>query len=71
MAFYKKRVVRRDTEADIAERTRYREAAARALVELQERFPTITAENFAEADRFRETRTQELLADLAPGAAHA
>jgi hypothetical protein len=43
------------------ERVAYRKAAEQALAELHERFPVLTAENFAEADRFREQRTQQLL----------
>jgi hypothetical protein len=44
-----------------AERIAYRKASAQAMAELFARWPVLTAENFAEADRFRVERTQELL----------
>lgn len=50
-----------DAPGAAAERIRYRAAAEQALAEMRRRFPVLTTENFAEADRFRETRTQELL----------
>jgi nicotinamide riboside kinase len=44
-----------------AERIRYREAAEQAFAEMKVKFPVLTGENFAEADKFCKTRTQELL----------
>jgi hypothetical protein len=45
----------------VTERIAYRRAAEQALAETSARFPVLTAENFEEANRFRETRTQEIL----------
>lgn len=53
---------RADTPAEIAERIRYRKASEQALAELHQQWPVLTPENFAAADKFRERRTQELLA---------
>jgi hypothetical protein len=50
-----------DRPGAAAERVAYRKAAEQALAELRARWPVLTAENFTEADRFREARTQELL----------
>jgi nicotinamide riboside kinase len=44
-----------------AERIRYRAAAEQALAEMHKRFPVLTSDNFEEANRFREARTQELI----------
>lgn len=61
MAFYKKRVVVRDTPADVEWRHRYRAAAEQTLAELQQRFPVLSADNFEAANKFREQRLTELL----------
>jgi hypothetical protein len=61
MAFYKRRIVRPDMPDDVAERVRHRQASEQALAELREKFPVLTRDNFAEADRFRERRTEELM----------
>ena len=47
MAFYKRRIVRPDTPADVEERIRYRRASERALAELHVRWPMLTVENEA------------------------
>lgn len=44
-----------------AERIRYRAAAERALADTRAKFPTLTTENFAAADAYREARTKELM----------
>lgn len=60
MAFYKKRIVRPDTAADIAERIKNRKACEQALADVRERYPVITAENFEEANAYRERRIREI-----------
>jgi hypothetical protein len=62
MSFYKRRIHRNDTLADVAERMAYRIAADQALAEMAARFPILSAANFDEARRFLETRRQELIA---------
>ena len=54
MAFYKKRIVREDTPADIQERIASRFAHDTALAATKAAFPVLTADNFAEANAFRE-----------------
>lgn len=44
-----------------AERIRFRQCAEQALAETRERFPVLTADNFEEANNFRENRLQDLL----------
>jgi hypothetical protein len=58
--FYKKRIVRPDTPADIAERIAYRAACKQALAETKEQFPVLTAENFVEASAMLNQRIAEL-----------
>ncbi len=60
MAFYRKRVVKPDTAADIAEWIAYRKACEQARAERQEKFPVLTMENFEEAGRYEERRIREL-----------
>jgi hypothetical protein len=43
-----------------AERIRHRTAAEQALADVRERFPVLTAENFQEANDYREARIREL-----------
>jgi hypothetical protein len=52
---------RPDPPGAAAERIRFRKAAEQALAETMARYAPLTAENFADADKFREQRTQELL----------
>ena len=56
---------RTETKEEIAARvsflSRYRKASEQALAELHERWPVLTAENFAAANKFREERTEELM----------
>jgi hypothetical protein len=64
VAFYKKRIVRPDTDAEIAERILYAKASEQVRNEVRANFPTVTAENFNAADSFRNKRMQELLTKL-------
>ncbi len=61
MNFYKKRVSRPDTPAQVAEREAYREAAALALWETHQIYAPLTAENFEKAEEYRTRRLAELL----------
>lgn len=47
---------RRDTPADIAWRVKSREAAEAAVAERQAKYPTLTADNAAEALRYQDER---------------
>lgn len=65
MAFYSSRHYRSvspaaDTPADVADRLRRNEAAARARTERETRYPILNAENAQEAMDFQERRYQEL-----------
>lgn len=51
-----------NTPAAIAARAAHSRAVAKLEVERAARYPTITAENFAEACAWQERRLQELLA---------
>ncbi len=61
MAFYKKRIVRPDTPADIAWRMANNVARDTARRETKEKFPVVTAENFQAANDYRERRIAELM----------
>jgi hypothetical protein len=61
MAFYKKRIVTRDTPALQAERLAHRAALEQARAERQRAFPVVTAENFEAAVAFQDKRIAELL----------
>jgi len=60
MAFYKKRIVRPDTMQDIQERLRRNAVLEQVKQEMKDRFPTITADNFATVNDWREARIIEL-----------
>ena len=51
-----------DTPERVAERARHRKACERAVREREEKFPSLTAENAAEAMRWQEKRIAELTA---------
>ena len=59
--FYKKRIVRPDTAADVAERIRYREVAAQISKEVTARYPRLTAENFDEAWAWKQARIEAIM----------
>ncbi len=61
MAFYKKRIVRRDTQADIDWRIANNTAREIARHEMKKKFPTLTAENFQEACDYQERRIAEIM----------
>jgi hypothetical protein len=53
---------RPSTLEEIAERIRYRHIASVVVnAEVKARYPVLTAENFAEADEYRQARLQELI----------
>lgn len=64
MAFYKKRVVSRDTAEDIAWRFANNEARAQARVEVQRAFPVLNSENLEAACDFQERRIRELTCEI-------
>lgn len=49
-----------DSAAAAAERIRYRRISGQAVREREERFPTLTPENFAEAMEWQVNRIREL-----------
>jgi len=60
MSFYKKRIVRLDTPADIEERIRHRNALDQVNAEIKARWPKITADNFHEVWVWKQARIAEL-----------
>lgn len=64
MAFYKKRIVVRDTPADIEWRVRYSAGLQQINADVHKMWPQITAVNFAEAARWKEDQVTKLARQL-------
>jgi vancomycin resistance protein YoaR len=60
MAFYKKRIERRDTQADINWRLANNRAIQIAVAETKQKYPVVSADNFAEACAYQDRRIAEL-----------
>ncbi len=58
--FYKKRISKPDTPQQVAERKLNQVASALALDDMRKKYPTLTTENFQEADDYRKQRIREL-----------
>jgi hypothetical protein len=61
MAFYKKRIVTRDTPEMVAERIAHRKALEQARKDRELAFFVITAKNFEAAAAFQDKRIADLL----------
>ncbi len=61
MAFYKKRIVKEDTQEQVDERIAFRAAAKQAFADMQAMFPIVSGDNFAAAWAFQQKRLAELL----------
>lgn len=60
--FYKKRIEKADTPAQVAERIAYNAACRKATADTKVRFPQITAENMDAALEYKQQRINEILA---------
>lgn len=58
--FRLKRISRPDTAADVSERAKRQEAAEIVTAEISERFPVLNADNFSEAEAYRQRRLAEI-----------
>lgn len=45
----------------VTERIAFRDASSKAIAEMRVKFPVLTADNFDEANAFRESRVRELI----------
>jgi hypothetical protein len=64
MAFYKKRIVRQDTQADVDWRLRNNLARDQARKDTKAKFPVVTADNFADAVAYQDQRVADLMKQM-------